>query len=76
LYRIGYVKGVGLVPRDAPRMNLVGDPWYTDGLRAVMFLGPRPHALSELEILDWERPARLRSPARALIVEERRDGGP
>lgn len=76
MYRIGYVKGVGSVPRDAPRMNLVGDPWYSDGLRAVMFLGPRPHALNELEILDWERPARFRSPGRGQAAEERRDGAP
>jgi hypothetical protein len=76
LYRIGYVKGVGYVPRDAPRMNLVGDPWYSDGLRAVMFLGSRPHALNELEILDWERPARFRTPGRGLAAEETRDGAP
>ena len=76
LYRIGYVKGVGLVPRDSPRMNLVGDPWYSDGLRAVMFLGPRPHALSELEILDWEKPGRFRSPGKGVAAEERRDGAP
>jgi len=36
LARHGYVKGAGGVPRDAPRMNLVGDPFYTDGLRAVL----------------------------------------
>ena len=73
MYRVGYVKGVGQVARDSPRMNLVGDPWYTDGLRAVMFFGPRPHALRELEILDWERPARLgKTPA----VEKRTDAGP
>jgi len=42
LARHGYVKGVGVVTRDAPRMNLVGDPFYTDGLRVVLFFEPRP----------------------------------
>ncbi len=55
LHRIGYVKGVGEVSRDAPRTNLVDDPYYTDGLRAVMFFEPRPYTLSDLDILDWER---------------------
>jgi hypothetical protein len=60
LNRIGYVKGVGAISRDAPRFNLVGDPYYTDGLRAVMFFEPRPFTLSDLDILDWERLPSLR----------------
>ena len=51
---IGYVKGVGAVREEEPRLNLVGDPWFTDGLRAVMIFGARPHALSDLEFLSWE----------------------
>jgi hypothetical protein len=57
LDRFGLVKGVGAASKEAPRMNLVGDPYYTDGLRAVLFIEPRPRALSELELMDWERPA-------------------
>jgi len=56
LDKIGFVKGVGKITREVPRFNLVGDPYYTDGLRAVMFFAPRPHTLSELDFLDWERP--------------------
>ena len=37
-------------------MHLVGNPWYSDGLRAVMFFGQRPSALGDIEFLDWERP--------------------
>jgi hypothetical protein len=33
--RAGYVKGVGEAARTAPRRNLTGDPYFTDGLRAV-----------------------------------------
>jgi hypothetical protein len=53
----GYVKGVGVVAREEPRMNLVGDPFYTDGLRVVLFFEPRPYSLAEIGQLQWERPS-------------------
>ena len=57
LVRIGFVKGVGQVGRDAPRMNLVGDPYYSDGLRVVMFFEERPRTLRDIEyVWDWEVP--------------------
>ncbi|MEA3410610.1 MAG: LssY C-terminal domain-containing protein [Pseudomonadota bacterium] len=52
--RFGFTAGVGEVSRDAPRFNLVGDPWFSDGRRAVMFFEPRPYTLGDLDILDWE----------------------
>lgn len=57
LARIGFVKGVGVVTKEEPRMNLVGDPFYTDGLRAVLFFEPRPYTLSDIEMLEWETPS-------------------
>ena len=57
LARCGFVKGIGVVTKEAPRMNLVGDPFYTDGLRAVLFFEPRPYTLSDIELLDWETPS-------------------
>jgi hypothetical protein len=33
--RVGFVPGVGAAERTAPRRNLTGDPYFTDGLRAV-----------------------------------------
>jgi hypothetical protein len=33
--RVGYAAGVGPAPKTAPRHNLTGDPYFTDGLRAV-----------------------------------------
>jgi hypothetical protein len=36
----GYVDGVGACERDDPRRNLTGDPYYTDGKRAVIMLSP------------------------------------
>jgi hypothetical protein len=54
LHRIGFVKGVGASRQDNPRTNLTGDPYYTDGLRTVMFFEPRPASLNEIEVLGWE----------------------
>ena len=34
----GYVDGVGACDRASPRRNLTGDPYYTDGKRAVIVL--------------------------------------
>jgi hypothetical protein len=36
--QVGYVAGVGAADRTAPRCNLTGDQYYTDGLRAVAML--------------------------------------
>jgi hypothetical protein len=38
LEMIGYVDGVGACDQMAPRRNLTGDTYYTDGKRAVMLL--------------------------------------
>jgi hypothetical protein len=35
---VGYAAGVGVADRTAPRHNLTGDPYFTDGLRAVAIL--------------------------------------
>jgi hypothetical protein len=57
LARFGFVRGVGPASKDAPRMNLVGDPYYTDGLRVVMFFEPRPRALDDIDFVEhWELP--------------------
>jgi len=50
----GFVRGVGRVKREAPRMNLVGDPYYTDGLRTVLIFEPRTFDLSDIELLEWD----------------------
>ena len=34
----GYVDGVGQCSRESPRRNLTGDPYFTDGKRAVLLL--------------------------------------
>ena len=52
--RYGYVDGVGAAPVSAPRTNLTGDPYYTDGLRAVVFLSNQTTPVGAIERLPWE----------------------
>ena len=54
--KFGYVKGVGAAPIDAPRRNLTGDPYFTDGHRAVLWLSSNPVALSDVKYVDWATP--------------------
>ncbi len=56
VYMGGLAKGVGMAFQDAPRQNLMGDPYYTDGLRLVLFLGDQAVTFNELKELDWEKP--------------------
>ena len=54
--RYGYVDGVGAAPASAPRVNLTGDPYYTDGLRAVIFLSNQTTPLENVDRLPWQVP--------------------
>jgi len=53
LARVGFVTGVGAIPRqDVAEAAL--QPYFTDGLRAVLMFVERPLSLDEIEFLDWE----------------------
>jgi len=54
LAAIGLVRGVGEASRDAPRKNLTTDPYYTDGVRAVLIFDAQPRSLAEIDFLPWE----------------------
>jgi hypothetical protein len=45
--------GVGFVPPEEPRGNLTGDPWFTDGNRAVMLLTDEPTSILDIDWIDW-----------------------
>jgi hypothetical protein len=60
LARIGYVKGVGRCLPTKPRTNLTDDPYFTDGLRAVLVLEQGPVSLAQIRAFDWETPEDLR----------------
>jgi len=55
LKAFGFVKGVGAAPYSEPRGNLTGDPYFTDGNRAVLWVSSQPAAFSEVGWLDWEK---------------------
>ncbi len=54
LHATGYVRGSQRSTLEETHYNLTPDPYYSDGLRAVMLLDQRPVALDEILILDWE----------------------
>ncbi len=56
LVAFSYAKGVGSATPIEPRGNLTGDPWFTDGLRAVMVLSSDPVSATDIEYLRWEQP--------------------
>ncbi|MDP2895989.1 MAG: LssY C-terminal domain-containing protein [bacterium] len=51
--QIAWVGGVGEVPRDEPRGNLTGDPYYTDGARVVLFLSEEWTSPDKVHLIDW-----------------------
>ena len=54
LAKIGYVKGVGGAPKNAPRGNLTTDPYYTDGFRVVVVFDRQPTSLADVDFFPWE----------------------
>jgi len=54
LGKLGFVTGVGAASPTQPRNSLEKALYYTDGLRAVMFMVTRPVALSDVQILEWD----------------------
>jgi hypothetical protein len=51
--RFAFVKGVGAAPPDNPRVNFTGDPYWTDGLRLVMWLSNEPVTYQKVENEHW-----------------------
>ena len=58
LGQFAYAGGVGAASRDEPRQNLTGDPYFTDGLRVVLWLSEELRDLDEVEYERWETPDR------------------
>ena len=48
--RVGYIPGCCVAERTAPRRNLTGDPYFTDGLRAVAIFSESP---TKPAFLNW-----------------------
>ena len=56
LAKFAYVGGVGAAPIDAPRHNLTGDPYFTDGYRVVLWVSSEPVDISDIEVVQWSEP--------------------
>ena len=56
LEMLGFVEGVGLSTHDQPSENLTGDPYFTDGLRAVLEFDRRPSNIEDVRFFDWATP--------------------
>jgi hypothetical protein len=66
--QIGFVRGHEPTIPSAPYFNAEGDPYFTDGLRAVFMLADEPVAPSDFVLLDWELPPEI-EPYRAYYVK-------
>ncbi|MFA5043353.1 MAG: LssY C-terminal domain-containing protein [Kiritimatiellia bacterium] len=54
--QIGFAAGGTSATPLAPRRNLTGDRYFTDGLRVALFLSPTPMGGDEIKILPWSEP--------------------
>jgi hypothetical protein len=53
LQKLAFVEGVGPAPKSTPRFNLTRDPYYTEGMRTVLFFDHAPTSLKDIEIRPW-----------------------
>ncbi len=50
------MEGVGPAHKDEPRYNYTRSPYFTDGLRAAIFISNVPTSLTEVDFFDWAHP--------------------
>lgn len=56
LLQFAMVEGVGAASINAPRHNLTGDPYFTNGLRAVLWVSSQPVPFGKVKFLEWDSP--------------------
>lgn len=56
LSKFAYVGGSNTSSIDEPGRNLTGDPYYTDGLRLVMWIDSVPKNLQDIKYVKWSDP--------------------
>ncbi len=54
LLKIGFTKGVPVSTPENPAHNLTGDPYFNDGLRAVLLMTNQPSPIKDVRFFDWE----------------------
>jgi len=57
--KFAYIGGAVAAPIDAPRGNLTGDPYFTDGYRLVLWLTSTPVDFMGIEFVPWALPPGL-----------------
>jgi len=63
--RYGFVDGVRAAPVSVPRTDLTGDPYYTDGLRVVLFC--------QIKRAPWAKPRDFAGGCRRHQVKKHAD---
>lgn len=58
LVKFAFVEGAGAAPISEPRQNLMGDPYFTDGHRSVLWVSSKPIEFEDVEFVEWETPPR------------------
>jgi hypothetical protein len=56
LLKLGFVEGVGAAPISEPRQNLTGDPYFSNGHRAVLWVSSEPIEFDDVEFAGWATP--------------------
>ncbi len=54
--KFALVKGAGAAPISEPRQNLMGDPYFTDGNRTVLWVSSDPIEFEDVEFVKWATP--------------------
>ena len=55
LEKFAYVGGVGAASMEEPGHNLTGDPYFTDGNRAVLWPSSKPVDISDIDFVQWRQ---------------------
>ena len=54
LLKIGYAGGIPVSTPEAPAFNLTGDPYFNDGLRAVLLMSKELTPIQDVEFFGWQ----------------------
>ena len=56
LAKLGWLKVLSPAPIDAPRLDALGNEYFTDGMRVVLWPSRVPVSLIEVEYAEWDDP--------------------
>ncbi len=60
LAAVAYTQTGKVVPMESPQLDFNNNPFFTDGMRIVMWLSGEPVALQEARNLQWSEPSGTR----------------